>query len=226
MSRVRSLVRWVGMERVLVPFEPSPQVLEENKARRKERDRLFLDHGIDRGAMTGFVLDKAGGIESPVLDIGTGRGLTAFELARRGARVITVDISEEELKGALTGAVAEKVDSAIEFHVADANVLPFADGSFRLVTMVNVLHHMEGGKTFLPEVSRVLAHGGKFVVADFDEEGFRILDGLYAGRGEEHTRHRNETIESVGEKLYKYGLKCTGRHAGFYQDVLVAGKSA
>ena len=207
-----------------MPFEPPRSMQEEYRARRKERDRLFLEHGIDRAGMIEFVLGAAGEIRGPALDIGTGRGLTAVALARRGIRVATIDISEDDLKAAMAGAASEGAAGSIDFHLADANDLPFPDGSFRLVTMVNVLHHMETGASLLPEVSRVLVPGGKFVVADFDEEGFGILSKLHAGEGEEHKRLVVETIDGIAGKLPLHGLKAAGRLSGYCQDVLLAEK--
>jgi ubiquinone/menaquinone biosynthesis C-methylase UbiE len=224
MDSSKGFFKWSGAERVLVPFEPPGRMLDEYRARRKERDRLFLEHGIDRAGMIEFVLGAAGEIAGPALDIGTGRGLTAFALARMGIRTATMDISEDDLMGAMAGAAAEGVAGSIEFHLADANDLPFPDGSFRLVTMVNVLHHMEAGENLLSEVSRVLAPGGRFVVADFDEEGFRILDRLHSGEGEEHKRLAAETIGGIAGKLPLHGLKRIGRFSGYCQDVLVAEK--
>ncbi len=90
--------------------------------------------------------------------------------------------------------------------------------------MVNVLHHMEAGENLLSEVSRVLAPGGRFVVADFDEEGFRILARLHSGEGEEHKRLAVETIDGIEGKLPLHGLKHAGRFSGYCQDVLVAEK--
>lgn len=224
MATAKGFFRWDGGEGVLVPFEPPDRMLEEYRVRRKERDRLFLEHGIDRAAMIEFVIDAAGETAGPALDIGTGRGLTAFALARRGIRVATIDVSEDDLKGAMAGAAAEGVAGSIEFHLADANDLPFPDGGFSLVTMVNVLHHMEAGENLLYEMSRVLAPGGRFVVADFDEEGFRILDRLHSHEGEQHKRLAAETVGGIEGKLPLHGLKRIGRFSGYCQDVLVAEK--
>ncbi len=93
--------------------------------------------------MTSFVVDSAEPLPGTVLDIGTGRGFTAVELARRGAGVATVDMSEESLKSAWLHAIDTGMADRIEFHLADGGDLPFEEGSFEVVTMINVLHHLE-----------------------------------------------------------------------------------
>jgi SAM-dependent methyltransferase len=50
--------------------------------------------------------------------------------------------------------------------VADAQRLPFAEGSFANIVMVDVLHHVEFPLLFLREVARVLRGGGRLVMVE------------------------------------------------------------
>jgi SAM-dependent methyltransferase len=50
--------------------------------------------------------------------------------------------------------------------VADAHRLPFADGSFAGVVMLDVLHHLERPIEFLKEASRVLRSGGRLAMME------------------------------------------------------------
>ena len=89
-----------------------------------------------------------------VLDLGTGTGLAAFAIARRfpTASVVGSDIAEEmiaEARGATPPELAERV----RFEVADAAHLPFAAGSFDLVSLANMI-------PFFDELARVTAPGG------------------------------------------------------------------
>jgi ubiquinone/menaquinone biosynthesis C-methylase UbiE len=89
-----------------------------------------------------------------VLDLGTGTGLAAFAIARRfpDATVVGSDIAEEmivEARRATPPELAERV----RFEVADAAHLPFAAGSFELVSLANMI-------PFFDELSRVTAPGG------------------------------------------------------------------
>ncbi len=92
------------------------------------------------------------------LDLGTGTGAGALWLAREfpQARVTGVDISEAMIaraKAKLPGELSGRVD----FLVGDAERLPFAEGSFDLVTQISV-------PVFFDEVARLLAPGGHVVV--------------------------------------------------------------
>ena len=103
-------------------------------------------------------VDRLDTAPARVLDLGTGTGAAALWLARRypEARVTGVDISEpmiEKARAKLPGELAERVD----FRVADAERLPFADGAFDLVAQISV-------PVFFDEVARVLAPGGHVVV--------------------------------------------------------------
>jgi ubiquinone/menaquinone biosynthesis C-methylase UbiE len=84
-----------------------------------------------------------------VLDVGTGTGVAALALADwfPAADVVGVDLSPAML------AEAERKDGRARFEVADASRLPFADGSFDLVVLMNAV-------PFFDELARVTAPGG------------------------------------------------------------------
>jgi SAM-dependent methyltransferase len=100
-------------------------------------------------------------VETPparALDLGTGTGAGALWLAREfpEARVTGLDISEAMIERARAKLPAE-LSGRVEFLVADAERLPFADGSFELVAQISV-------PVFFDEVARVLAPGGYVIV--------------------------------------------------------------
>lgn len=101
-------------------------------------------------------LDALAPAPERVLDVGTGTGSAAEALAARwpSARITGVDLSEAMIERARAKSLPDRVD----FRVADAAALPFADGEFDLVTHNNV-------PVFLGEVARVLAPGGHVLVA-------------------------------------------------------------
>ena len=92
-----------------------------------------------------------------VLDLGTGTGLAAFAVARRftEAEVVGVDLSEAMVAQART-ATPPELTSRVRFEAADAAHLPFADGSFDLVVLANMI-------PFFDELERVVAPGGQVV---------------------------------------------------------------
>ncbi len=98
-----------------------------------------------------------------VLDYGCGHGMAAVVLARRGARVTALDLSHGYLREA--GRRAEANGVMLERVRADAERLPFADGSFQRVWGNAVLHHLDLGRA-AAELRRVLAPGGVAVFCE------------------------------------------------------------
>ncbi|OQX84520.1 MAG: hypothetical protein B6D63_04325 [Candidatus Latescibacteria bacterium 4484_7] len=205
-----------------VPKEPSSEELEKSRQRYRERLELYKKFGYDREKAIEFVVDSAEPIEEPVLDVGTGSGLTAVELARRGHHVTSVDISDDALQTAYVNAKAAQVADRIAFKLIDGMSLPFEARHFKLVTMVNVLHHLEEFVPLLREISRVLSPEGKLLVADFTEEGFDIIERVLRSEGNDHSRGGGHTIDDVAEVIHKHGMQCKLRDARFHEQVLVA----
>ncbi|MHC4774002.1 MAG: class I SAM-dependent methyltransferase, partial [Planctomycetota bacterium] len=70
---------------------------------------------------------------TPVLDLGTGPGLVALALARRGARVTGVDIAPEQIDAARRSAAEQGLGAQTEFLVAPAEQTGLAAESFDMV---------------------------------------------------------------------------------------------
>lgn len=92
-----------------------------------------------------------------VLDLGTGTGRAAFLLARHypEAEVVGADLAADMLAEARRLTPPELADR-VRFEEADAEKLPYADGSFELVSLANMI-------PFFDELARVTAPGGAVV---------------------------------------------------------------
>ncbi len=93
------------------------------------------------------------------LDLGTGTGVAAKAVAGRfdSAEVVGVDLSAgmvAEAAARLPPALAGRV----AYTVGDASALPFADGAFQLVTLMNMI-------PFFDELARVVTPGGAVVLS-------------------------------------------------------------
>lgn len=104
-----------------------------------------------------------------VLDIGTGSGLLAVELAKlKGCHfdITAIDISENMIRKARENARGAGVEDKIRFLVSTAAALPFADDSFDLVMSYASLHHWFKPVAVFNEVERVVKETGKVLIRD------------------------------------------------------------
>jgi SAM-dependent methyltransferase len=92
------------------------------------------------------------------LDIGCGEGHNTRLLARRGARVAAVDISETFIRHARAAEAAEPL--GIDYRVASAVALPFADATFDFATGCMSFMDVPETDRVLCEATRVLKPGG------------------------------------------------------------------
>jgi ubiquinone/menaquinone biosynthesis C-methylase UbiE len=213
-----------GAEMVWRPQEPEPEIIRKNRRIIREQSEFCKAHGLDMEEAVRFVIEAAGDIVPPVLDVEVGQGLVSLELARMGIKVHAVDTSEEMLQMAFLNARSYRVDKLIEYHIADASDLPFENEYFNLVTMVNVLHHLKDITSVLSEISRVLARGGDLLVADLTEEGFSIIGKINENKGFVHRRETKYSIDDLARILPEFGLYCHERDIRFQHYVMLARK--
>ena len=131
---------------------------DEETARQVERVYLTPDV-VEQRRLTREALAVQAG--ERVLDIGSGPGLLAAELADEGADVLGVDPSESML------AMARRRGTA-RFEPGDALSLPVADASFDAAVTTQVLEYVEDVAGALREAHRALRPGGRLLVLDTD----------------------------------------------------------
>jgi ubiquinone/menaquinone biosynthesis C-methylase UbiE len=127
-------------------------------------------HGLlsdeQRAAWTGRVREWAGPDPVDALDVGCGTGFFALLLAGLGHRPVGVDLADAMLARAREKAAVAGLD--VDFRSADAEHLPFADGSFDLVIERHVIWTLPDPPRALAEWARVLRPGGRLVLVEGD----------------------------------------------------------
>jgi arsenite methyltransferase len=105
-----------------------------------------------------------------VLDVGTGPGLLAIEMAAAvgpTGRVCGIDVSDSML--ALARGRKTAPDSApVEYLSGGVEHIPYPDGSFDVAVATQVMEYVPDIPTALAEVRRVLRPGGRLLVLDTD----------------------------------------------------------
>jgi SAM-dependent methyltransferase len=97
------------------------------------------------------------GVEEPrILDVGCGTGATMGLLEQYG-RVTGIDVSLKAMRYC-------RAQGRARLCLADGESLPFTDGSFDLVTALDLLEHLANEADGLQEIWRVLRYGGRMVL--------------------------------------------------------------
>ena len=105
-----------------------------------------------------------------VLDVAAGNGNVSLAAARRWCDVVATDYVPALLDRARERAAAERLD--IEFREADAEALPFPDGSFDVVVSTFGVMFTPDQERAAAEMARVCKRGGKIGLANWTPEGF------------------------------------------------------
>ena len=104
-----------------------------------------------------------------LLDAGGGTGRVSRALAPRVQGVVVCDAS--------LGMLAQARPAGLRAVQGHAERLPFADGAFDRVLVVDALHHFRSQREAISELVRVLAPGGRLVVSEPDiaHAGVRLV---------------------------------------------------
>jgi ubiquinone/menaquinone biosynthesis C-methylase UbiE len=202
----------------MTPTAKDPEVLAHHRQQLK-RDAYLRRFGCDLQAGIKFILKQALPLESPALEVGTGKGRFLVRLAKHVNDITTVDISAEEQRCARLNARYHKVQDRIKFVLQDAARLPWPDRNFGAVVTMNAMHHIRNFQPVLAEMLRVVKPGGKLVLADFSPRGFQNMGRAHRAEGKTHAREPH-SFRNLQQLLRKRGL-VTRLRKGCNQEVLV-----
>lgn len=132
--------------------------------------------------------------ESSVLDVGTGTGANLRLLRQLQVKnVIGLDLNEAAISYCLAKGLGE-------VRRGDICAMPFADCAFDFILATDVIEHVENDAAALRELSRVLKHGGKALLA---VPAFPSLWGLQDVVGHHKRRYR---MKQLLQKMRAAGL--------------------
>ena len=107
--------------------------------------------------------------DARVLDVGCGGGILSEAMARSGARVLGIDLSQAVLDVAELHALEAKL--AVEYRAIGAEELAAASpGSFDLVTCMEMLEHVPDPAAALSALATLVKPGGNVIVSTLNRK--------------------------------------------------------
>jgi ubiquinone/menaquinone biosynthesis C-methylase UbiE len=148
---------------------------------KKNNNKSFWDKGAklyDRAIKKDAVaytemyslIRKALNPDMAVLELATGTGLIALNIANRAKYIEATDFSENMIEQANRKLKPDNVC----FSVQDATNLPYAKQSFDAVIISNTLHIMPNPEKALSEIRRVLTGNGILIAPNFTHKGMSL----------------------------------------------------
>ena len=159
---------------------PAGEAIDERSSKTQHARRLFAGIAPQygwMGAALSFGQDirwrraLVSSIDAPrgsvVLDVASGTGLVARELARRGLRVIQLDPSEPMLRSGWDVTHQQGMGGRIAPVLGRAEELPFPDQSFDALTFTYLLRYVDEPEAAMRELARVVRPRGAIASLEF-----------------------------------------------------------
>ena len=137
---------------------------------------------------------------SAVLEIGSGPGEVAIDIARRlpGGEVVGIDLAQAMVDHATDRARTNDLGSRLRFEVADAVAMPITEASIDVVVSTLSLHHWADPAAVFAEIGRVLRPGGVALIYDLRPFAYtrHELEIFLAGGPFEGSHLEREAVDS------------------------------
>jgi demethylmenaquinone methyltransferase / 2-methoxy-6-polyprenyl-1,4-benzoquinol methylase len=175
------------MSSVLPALHDRPRYVSEmfgRIARRYDLMNTVMTLGMDAGWRRLAVAEAAPPIDGVALDVGSGTGKVALDLAHRMTRgcVLATDLSDPMMRQGRHSFGSTASGQRVRFIVADALQLPFADASVDCVTSAFTVRNLVSAIDGFREMARVTRSDGRVVcleITRLDNPFQRKLFGLY-----------------------------------------------
>jgi demethylmenaquinone methyltransferase/2-methoxy-6-polyprenyl-1,4-benzoquinol methylase len=193
---------------------PSPPSAERPKTPQAVFDRVapfydvlnsVLSFGMDRKWRRETVAALKLSPGASVLDVATGTGALAIEIARATSGTVQVtacDTNERMLS--VARARNDPAMSAVEIVRCDATKLPFADQTFDAVTVSFAIDDMPDRVACVREIRRVLRNGGSVALLELSQPDHGLLRTGYLAYLRVFRAFGRLGYEHLEEEILKY----------------------
>jgi demethylmenaquinone methyltransferase/2-methoxy-6-polyprenyl-1,4-benzoquinol methylase len=188
---------------LVAPALGSGAMFDKIAARYDAMNRV-LSFGLDRGWRRRTVRALALGASPRVLDLATGTGDLAVDIARMhpDATVIGLDPSRQMLAIAERKLANRRLADRVTLVRGDAQHLPYRDGEMDAATIAFGIRNVPDRLAALREMARVVRPGGRVAVLELGEP----RRGILARAARFHTRHVVPRLGALlsGAREYRY----------------------
>ena len=142
----------------------------------------LLSFGIDRRWRTKAVQLIRYQSGSQILDVATGTGDVALEIARTtpaSVKITGADFCKEMVDLGRDKVAVSPYADRIDFQVAPCEDLPFADNTFDSITIAFGIRNVVDRKLGLAEMWRVLRPGGRMIILEFSTPRSQLFRQIY-----------------------------------------------
>jgi tocopherol O-methyltransferase len=164
-----------------------------------------------------------------ILDVGCGIGGSSLYLAQKfNARAVGITLSPVQASRATERAQEAGLARAVQFQVADALDMPFADETFDFVWSMESGEHMPDKQKFLQECYRVLKPGGTFLMATWCHRPITSATGELTADEKQHLADIYRVyclpyVISLPEyEAIARGARCANAHTLPFQNIRTA----
>ncbi|GEM_PF-1553755 len=154
-------------------------------------DNLSYDRGIYGTEVEDYFLKLLGNVRGKkMLDIGSGHGNTALNLAMRGAEVTSIDIAPRLIEGCRYRSTKHSIP--VDFRVMDATKLEFPENTFDIIVGFRTIHHLPNLEEFCVNARRCLKQGGFLLLVEPQKYNPFVEVGRYFIKNKEDSRTPTE----------------------------------
>ncbi len=155
------------------------------KSYAKEWERIRALHAPEKDVVAAIARHLTAAPIENFLDAGTGTGRMLELIAPHAKRAVGIDVSPDMLAIARDRLLREDIHNA-QVRLGDTYRMPFLNGAagngFDVVLFHQVLHYLDDPGAAVSEAARVMAPGGRLLIADFASHREEYLRDEYAHR--------------------------------------------